>query len=107
MLLRALECVEADRLDVEVIIVDNGSTDDSVTRAAARFPLARIITNRWNTGFAPACNRGAREANGEFVLFLNNDASLTRANFERLLEVAVSDNVAAIWQPVNYDPEGN
>lgn len=106
MLVDALTCVDADATDVELVIVDNGSTDDSVARAVERFPHARVVRNEWNTGFAPACNRGAEHAHGEFILFLNNDASLTRSDFETLTHAAAADPAGAIWQPVNYDADG-
>src|SRR3954470_6143047 len=77
MLVRALEYVDADAPDIELIIVDNGGTDDSVERAVARFPHAYVVRHEWNTGFAPGCNSGAEAAHADFILFLNNDASLS------------------------------
>ncbi len=58
---------------VEQILVDNGSTDGSVQYMAKRFPRVRVLKNEVNTGFAAAVNRGAREANGKIVAFMNND----------------------------------
>ena len=58
-----------------VIVVDNGSTDDSV--AMARQAGVEVIALEANAGFAPAVNRGIREAAGaEFIGILNNDVSL-------------------------------
>jgi GT2 family glycosyltransferase/SAM-dependent methyltransferase len=59
----------------EVIVVDNGSTDDTAPylrteQAAGRL---RCIINRDNAGFGGACNQGAAVARGEFVVLLNND----------------------------------
>ncbi len=58
----------------EVIVSDNGSRDDSVARARAVFPTARIIENGANLGFAKACNVGAREATAPLLFFFNPDA---------------------------------
>jgi GT2 family glycosyltransferase len=107
MLLRALEHVEAGSSDVELIIVDNGSTDGSVERARERFPNARVLRNEHNTGFAPACNQGADEAHTDFVLFLNDDAFMTRRDLDTLIAAARGDPSGAIWQPVNYDRAGD
>ena len=70
---RALAAMPNDLAAVEVLLVDNGSTDGTADFIAA-LPLPfRAITNAGNEGFARACNRGAREARGDYVLFLNND----------------------------------
>lgn len=57
----------------EVVVVDNGSTDGSVEKAAARFPDATWVRNGENLGFARACNIGIGRSRGEFILFLNPD----------------------------------
>jgi GT2 family glycosyltransferase/glycosyltransferase involved in cell wall biosynthesis len=59
---------------LEIILVDNASTDDSLTVARGLLPHIRVLPQDHNLGFAPACNLGARAARGEFVAFLNNDA---------------------------------
>jgi hypothetical protein len=61
---------------VEVIVVDNGSTDgsvDTLRAAVAGDAPVRIIEEGRNTGFAAACNRGLREAAGDLLLLLNPD----------------------------------
>ncbi|HCL81591.1 MAG TPA: hypothetical protein DHW81_04995, partial [Nitrospiraceae bacterium] len=59
--------------DSEVIIVENGSSDDSVLFLSRTYPEVRILKNRVNEGFGPAVNRGVREAKYGIVLLLNND----------------------------------
>jgi hypothetical protein len=59
---------------IEIILVDNGSTDDSVAFVRQAFPQVRMLANAKNTGFAPAANQGVRAATGQYVAFLNNDA---------------------------------
>jgi GT2 family glycosyltransferase len=61
----------ADRL--EVVLVDNGSTDGSLELLADRYPWVRVLAMGRNTGFAPAVNEGARAASGECIALLNND----------------------------------
>ncbi len=59
--------------DMEVIMVDNGSTDNSVGTAKELYPEIRVVELGDNTGFAYAVNRGIEAASGEYVLLLNND----------------------------------
>ena len=61
--------------DIELIVVDNGSTDGSPDRAARRrdqFPV-RVIRNDDNRSFSEANGQGVEAATGELILFLNND----------------------------------
>lgn len=57
----------------EVIIVDNGSSDETKQFLACLGGDLKIITNPENRGFAKACNQGARAAQGNYLVFLNND----------------------------------
>jgi GT2 family glycosyltransferase len=57
----------------EVIVVDNGSNDASLTLLARDYPDVRLIPLGENRGFAPACNLGMRAARGEILVLLNND----------------------------------
>ena len=76
-------------LAVEVIVVDNGSTDGSVELVRTRFLGVRLIENAENAGFAQANNQGIAAATGEALLLLNSDAFLPRgalADMARFLD---------------------
>jgi len=60
-------------LEVEIIVVDNNSVDDTVLYIRNRFPEVLVIDNAENIGFSKANNIGLRQAKGEFVLVLNPD----------------------------------
>jgi N-acetylglucosaminyl-diphospho-decaprenol L-rhamnosyltransferase len=60
----------------EIIIVDNGSRDDSLLALENNIPGTKVIRNPCNAGFARAVNQGLTVASGELVLLLNNDATL-------------------------------
>jgi GT2 family glycosyltransferase len=59
--------------DFEIIVVDNGSTDESLDLLARDYPEVRVLALGENRGFAGACNAGIRAARGEFIVLLNND----------------------------------
>jgi len=58
---------------VEVIVADNGSTDDSLELLSRDYPEVEVLALGENRGFAGACNAGMRVAQGEFIVLLNND----------------------------------
>lgn len=59
---------------VEVVVVDDCSTDRSCDMLRERFPWINVLALSENVGFAGACHQGAKMARGEYLLFLNNDA---------------------------------
>jgi N-acetylglucosaminyl-diphospho-decaprenol L-rhamnosyltransferase len=73
--LRSLE-VARNEVELEVLAVDNGSTDGSIESVASRFPWVRILVMGQNLGFAAACNRGLEQARGRHVMLLNPDTEL-------------------------------
>jgi GT2 family glycosyltransferase/glycosyltransferase involved in cell wall biosynthesis len=72
--LASLAALEWPRGALEVILVDNGSSDGSLELARQALPDIRLLPQTHNLGFAPACNLGAQAAHGEYLAFLNNDA---------------------------------
>ncbi len=61
---------------VEIIVVDNGSTDGSLQLLERGYPDVRLLPLGENRGFAGACNAGMRAAHGTFVVLLNNDTEV-------------------------------
>lgn len=61
----------------EIIVVDNASTDGSATFISENFPTVQLLKQLENRGFGAGNNVGAKQANGEFLFFLNTDTLLT------------------------------
>jgi N-acetylglucosaminyl-diphospho-decaprenol L-rhamnosyltransferase len=91
---------------VEVVVVDNGSADESIAVVEQILPQARVVRNEENLGFAKPCNQGAALATSEFLLFLNNDVVMSRDCIHALLETAAGDTAAAAWQPLVVKADG-
>jgi GT2 family glycosyltransferase len=90
--------------NIEVIVVDNFSQDDSESKVTTSFPQVRWIQMDYNSGFTRANNAGIRAANGEVILLLNSD-TLNENNaiikcFDRF---AASDYCACGVQLLNSD----
>jgi len=65
------------KIEGEIIIVDNNSTDGSKEHLPPKFTDVKFILNDSNPGFAKACNQGFKISSGKYVLFLNPDTILT------------------------------
>ena len=94
---------------LEVILVDNASTDASVATARqllADFPMGWVLENKENLGFCEGNNVGARAARGKYVFFLNNDTWLEPECMERLLaETARAGAHASTPLVLDYDDD--
>ncbi len=90
-----LDCIdsildEGSDLKMEIIIVDNGSTDNSAhfLEKLERSAVVKLIKNSENKGFAKANNQGIKIAKGEFILLLNSDTKVKKYAIEKLVEFA-------------------
>lgn len=72
-LARLLDSLERQTAAVSTVVVDNGSSDDSVAMVEERFPATRVIALERNHGFGTALNRAIAEQPGDPILLVNND----------------------------------
>jgi len=72
---------------IEILVVDDASTDKSVSFLKSDFPGVRVISHRQNRGFAAATNTGVRMAKGKLVCLLNNDVSPSPNFLESVFQI--------------------
>lgn len=72
----------------EIVVVDNGSADDSVAHVRERFGAARLVELERNVGFAGGVNAGVAASAGEWLLLINNDATIEPGAVRELLRAA-------------------
>lgn len=98
---RAQDCADA----VEIIVHDDASADGSAAHIRARHPDVRLIASEENVGFCVANNRMAAIAEGDFLLLLNNDATLLPDALGTLLAEAERLGRPAILGLPQYDAD--
>ena len=105
-----LECLDSLRAieysNLQILVVDNGSRDDSVDALRAAFPDVEIIETKANLGFTGGNNVGIRRAlsNGaDFVFLLNNDTTIAPRAISELVKAAQENPKFGLLTPViNY-----
>jgi GT2 family glycosyltransferase len=97
----------ADGLFMETIVVDNASTDGSVSLVRSRFPGARVVEMGCNAGFAAASNAGMRLARGRFVCLVNSDVIVGRGCFPLLVKAMLCAPEIGIIGPRVLNADGS
>lgn len=100
-----MRCIDslANKKDLELIVVDNDSTDKSIDNLKkCNYNNLRIIENDKNLGFGTACNIGAKAASGNIIVFLNPDAFISYDNIFQLSAVCMQKSLC-ILAPMVYE----
>jgi GT2 family glycosyltransferase len=103
--LESLQHCEAG-VTLEVIVVDNASSDDTLELLQARFPWVRVIANRENRGYARANNQGIDVARGRFIMLLNPDTIVSEGALASLVDFLVNNPQAGAAGPKLRHPSG-
>jgi GT2 family glycosyltransferase len=89
--LSSLAALDYPKDEVEVILVDNASTDGSHAYISASHPAVKIVLLDKNYGFCKPNNEGAKAATGEYLVFLNNDTEVSPMWLRELVRPALED----------------
>lgn len=93
-----------DFLRKEIIVIDNASHDESVSKLKKSFPDIAMIENATNVGYGAANNQGAKQARGQYLLFLNSDTLVQKNTLELFFdEIQRSNSSIATCQLRNAD----
>lgn len=88
---------------MEVIVVDNASTQDEASVISKRFPQVKVIRSEQNLGFAGGNNLGIKEAKGRYILLINNDTYFIDFNIDALIEkLESSDNIGIVCPKLRF-----
>lgn len=89
--------------DLEVIVVDNASTQDEASIISERYPHVKVIRSNKNLGFAGGNNLGIKEAKGKYILLINNDTFFKEFNIQQLIErLESSDKIGVICPKLRF-----
>ena len=98
--------VDGVRVDREIVVVDNASTDGTAAHLRERWPGVRLIDAGGNLGFARACNIGIRQTFGELVLLLNPDTVVPAGAIDRLVAALDANPDVAVAGPRIMNADG-
>lgn len=84
---------------LQIIVVDNASSDNSVDFIQSHYPHITLIQNQTNLGFCRGNNVGFAQATGEFLFFLNNDTLVQPDCIGQLLQAAAQYPQAGLFSP--------
>ena len=99
MLKTYLPSVTENSKDYEVIVADNGSTDNSIGFLKREYPQVRIIDNKENLGFAEGYNKALKEVEAEYYILLNSDVEVSPNWINPIIDLMDSDQKIACCQP--------
>lgn len=100
-----LGCIDADRLNARVIVVDDGSSDNSLSMLQARFPSVRVVVHPQNRGFSEAVWSGVQAADTELMFLLNSDVELKTGCLTKLMPYFDHADTFAVC-PLILDEDG-
>ena len=90
---------------VEVVLVDDGSRDDTADAVRRRFPAVRVLRHEAAQGFTASANDGLRAAHGDVLLLLNSDTEVVDDALPRLVEAFASDSRLGVASPRLLNPD--
>ena len=91
--------IQSDYSNLEIVIADNGSTDDSIAYIKEHFPFIRLIQFPENFGFAKGYNEALKQIKAEYFVLLNSDVETTRNWINPVIQLMQADASIGVCQP--------
>jgi len=89
--------------NMEVIVVDNASKQDEASVISERYPFVKVIRSPKNLGFAGGNNLGIKEADGKYLLLINNDTYFKEFNIKALIKrLESSDKIGIVCPKLRF-----
>ena len=92
-------------LHYEIILVDNGSSDQTTRMVEDLYPQVNLIQNKENLGYAKANNQGIEECRGEYILLLNPDTEILENSLTRMIRFMEENSKAGALGPRLLNPD--
>lgn len=89
--------------NIEVVVIDNGSTDNSIELTQINYPNIKLIQLDKNYGCPGGRNRGIEYCSGEFIFYLDNDGVLHKEAVQKAYDIIKEDNSIGVIAGVVYD----
>lgn len=101
---RAIESAMAQSYsNIEVIVIDNGSTDNSVSLTKQNFPHIKVVELENNYGCPGGRNKGVEHCNGEFIFYLDNDGVLHKEAVQKAYDIMKQEDSIVVVTGQVYD----
>jgi hypothetical protein len=107
-LIKCLQSIKPElvNMPVEIIVIDNLSSDGSADAVEKQFPEVKLIRKNQNLGFAKANNVGIRSSSGEYVCLMNSDIVVMKDCISRLLEYMDANTKVGVLGPKTLNADG-
>ncbi|MBM3205550.1 glycosyltransferase family 2 protein [Candidatus Shapirobacteria bacterium] len=104
-----LKCLKSIPFSVEIMVVDNGSTDGTLSALESlKWPNLKIIKNESNQGFAKGNNQGIKAALGDLIMILNSDTIVQKGALEKLRDFYLQQKEKDLaLSPLLVNPDGS
>ena len=90
-------------LSYEYIIVDDGSSDESISFLETNYPQVNLVKNIRNIGFSRSCNAGVNAATKDIVLLLNNDMLIHELNLPKIIDYLQDDSIFSVTPKIERE----
>jgi len=95
----------SDSVNLEVIVIDNNSNDNTSAMVKKEYPQVKLISNKKNYGFAAAVNQGINLSKGKYILLLNPDTVILPESLEKSLLFMKQNHFIGIMGPKILNPD--